>query len=866
MSRSQLVKAMLTQPTPSVAPTVTPHAAWITGTPIPRPRETFDGLFGPLQPITPLPVDRPPQGAERPAPRRWQYPVGWNMPIGVPGSEWKLVPFATLRQYADLYSICRACIQVRKEEILALEWDIVPTAEGEKVAAADRAARAEQEAAIRALKTFFAQPDPDYYNFHSWLSALLEEVFVVDALALYLHPSRERGKGVLGSDLAALELLDGTTIRPLLDHRGQTPRPPAPAYQQYLYGVPRVDLLDVILGRDVELLGEEPVREYRADQLLYLPYVRRTWTPYGFPPTERALIPIATGLKRQQWALDYFASGSIPGVFVVPDKSITNPQQLRQLQDALNAIAGDLAFRHQAIVLPGGSRVHETRDRALASEFDHLVIDQVAMAFDVTPSELGLMPSGRSEGLGGSGFHRAQAALIQRKATKPLLRWLKRAVFDLVIQELCGRRDLEWHWLGLEEAEDEEKKARINQIYVQLGVKSIDEVRTELGLPPWGLPETSIPMTFGPTAPTPLAPEPPLSHAALEEALEDEGEEPPPVLLAAQLAEVTALGNYVRHGKPVEAFRPAFLSPALVRAAAVMVAELGYRPGVRLVKRKLALSRRAHRERVLAPIRHRLIAQLRSHLYQAAGASKAAGPHTVDTLVSLLRAGYGEAFAAGRKEARAAPRASATWEAWLDDRAAAQRDYVTGFLQDVLAGALSDDAIDARLNLYAGTLTGAYEAGYASGVVDTVADGDDEAVQLTWYTSGDTNVCALCAERDGKSYTLAELLDEGFPGDGDFGDRCEGGPNCRCVVVYETTGKAVLALLHKRGNPEALIRWYVDDPEGRIRWGEPGDFDRCVAIASQYMDEEQAKGFCNLRHEEALGEWPAQHAAEERGR
>lgn len=864
MSRSDLVKAMLTQPQPQPVATVTPQAAWITGAPIPRPRETFDGLFGPLQPITPMPVDRPAPGADRPAPRRWQYPVGWNMPIGVPGSEWKLVPFATLRQYADLYSICRACIQVRKEEILALEWDIVPTTGGEKVASVDRATRAEQEAAIRTLKTFFAQPDRDYYNFHSWLSALLEEVFVVDALALYLHPSRERGKGVLGSDLAALELLDGTTIRPLLDHRGQTPRPPAPAYQQYLYGVPRVDLLDVILGRDVEVLGEEPVHEYRADQLLYLPYVRRTWTPYGFPPTERALIPIATGLKRQQWALDYFAAGSIPGVFVVPDKSITNPQQLRQLQDALNAIAGDLAFRHQAIVLPGGTRVYETRDRALASEFDHLVIDQVAMAFDVTPSELGLMPGGRSEGLGGSGFHRAQASLIQRKATRPLLLWLKRSIFDFVIQELCGRRDLEWRWLGLDEAEDEEKKARVNQIYVQLGVKSIDEVRTEIGLPPWGLPETSTPMAFGPTPPTPLAPEPPPAHDALEEALEDEGEEPPPVLLAAQLAEVSALGNYLRHGKPLEQFRPAFLTPALVRAAATAITELGHRPGVRLVKRKLALARRQERERALAPIRRRLIAQLRSHLHQAAG-KKAAGPHTVDTLVALLRAGYGDAFAAGRREAGAAPKPSAFWEDWLDSRAEDQRAYVTGFLQDVLAAALSDDALDARLGLYAGTLTGAYEAGYASGVVDEVGEGDEDAVQLTWYTSGDDNVCDLCAARDGQSFSLADLLDEGFPGDGGFGDRCEGGPNCRCVVVYETTGKAVLALLHKqRGNPEALIRWYVDDPEGRIRWGEDGDFDRCVAIASQYMDEEQAKGFCNLRHHEALGIWPAQHAAEER--
>ena len=64
-------------------------------------------------------------------------------------------------------------------------------------------------------------------NFHTEPFGLLEDVFVVDALSLYIHPSRVPGKGLLGSDLAALEVLDGTTIRPLLDVRGGTPRPPA---------------------------------------------------------------------------------------------------------------------------------------------------------------------------------------------------------------------------------------------------------------------------------------------------------------------------------------------------------------------------------------------------------------------------------------------------------------------------------------------------------------------------------------------------------------------------------------------------------------------------------------------------------------
>src|SRR5262249_33618070 len=47
-----------------------------------------------------------------------------------------------------------------------------------------------------------------------------------------------------------------------------------------------------------------------------------------------------------------------------------------------------------------------------------------------------------------------------------------------------------------------------------------------------------------------------------------------------------------------------------------------------------------------------------------------------------------------------------------------------------------------------------------------------------------------------------------------------------------------------------------------IGWGTPGDFARCVAQVTAHgrMTEEQAKGYCNLRHHDALGYYPATHA------
>jgi 8-oxo-dGTP pyrophosphatase MutT (NUDIX family) len=48
--------------------------------------------------------------------------------------------------------------------------------------------------------------------------------------------------------------------------------------------------------------------------------------------------------------------------------------------------------------------------------------------------------------------------------------------------------------------------------------------------------------------------------------------------------------------------------------------------------------------------------------------------------------------------------------------------------------------------------------------------------------------------------------------------------------------------------------------EEEIRWGEGGDFMRCVAQLTPHIGAEGALGYCNLRHHERLGYWPAQHA------
>lgn len=60
-----------------------------------------------------------------------------------------------------------------------------------------------------------------------------------------------------------------------------------------------------------------------------------------------------------------------------------------------------------------------------------------------------------------------------------------------------------------------------------------------------------------------------------------------------------------------------------------------------------------------------------------------------------------------------------------------------------------------------------------------------------------------------------------------------------------------------RGNAEELRRWYVHgEGAAKIRWGTEGDFDRCRRIAAKHMTPTQAAGYCNLRHQDAVGSPP----------
>lgn len=479
---------------------------------LPRPPEDFtQGAFSPFSPILPVPVDQPPEGADRPEPRRWQYTPGYDLPVGQPGQEGlKLVGFDTLARLAEVYSVARACVEHRKNQIRGIEWDIVPTPEAAKAYQGSPSQLADfGKRRAKALK-FFKRPDRDYFSYATWISAVLEEVLVYDALSVLIRPvwGKGRGKGVLGSDLESLMLVHGPTIRPLIDLHGATPRPPAVAYQQYLYGVPRSDLMAMIFQQDIEdsgLTGQE-VAAFKGDQLLYLPMITRAQTPYGFPPIERALIPIMTGLQKQGYQYDFFGESSVPHSYVIPGDTAMTPNQLRELQDALNAIAGDPAWKQKIIVLPPGSKVDPVRPLQTADQLDEIVMSQVCMAFGILPMELGILPRVSTTASPGAANQMAKMTQNQSEDTgsTPLLKYLA-DIFNVILQEVCDQDDMMFTFEGLQQEEDQDALTGVLVQQFQNGMRTLDECRQELNLQPYGLEETSEPLLVTPTGVTPIS-------------------------------------------------------------------------------------------------------------------------------------------------------------------------------------------------------------------------------------------------------------------------------------------------------------------------------------------------------------------------
>ena len=454
-------------------------------TPLPRNPWLAGVPFGPGSPITPGAIN-PVRADGRPDPRRYEFQVAQNINI----TETRLVPFKTLRASADQIDILRRCIEVIKNKVTGLDWDItLGTDASEKIAAtsggdhvrAMAKAREKYTDEINRMRSFWENPDrANGLTFSDWLMIALEEILVVDAWAVW--PQRS-----VGGDLYGLQILDGATIKPLLDDRGMRPMPPHAAFQQILYGFPRAEF--TANDDDPKADGE-----FSADDLQYLVRNRRTTSVYGFSPTERALPLADIYLRRQQWIRAEYTDGVLPELMFTTDAEWgTNPDLLRAYENIFNDdLAGQTQQRKRMRLLPAGMQPvqFDAYGEKFKDTLDDYLITSICGHYGVQPSEIGFAPKG---GLGGAGFEEGRAESAEAIGTQPLVNWISKMLTNISYTYLGMPRELEFKLMTSKRL-DNEANARKSQIEIASGGKTINERRSELGLPLLDTPQADMPI------------------------------------------------------------------------------------------------------------------------------------------------------------------------------------------------------------------------------------------------------------------------------------------------------------------------------------------------------------------------------------
>ena len=387
------------------------------------------GAFSPGRPIQQF----FPQGM---APRQWDFPVGYNVGARPRANERGRPSFDTLKAIIDAWDVARLCIDHIKRDLRSFELRFVPH-DGIEDDVSDQ---------VAAARKFWAKPDGQH-SFDSWLSLLLEDLLRYDAPVLYRNRTRA---GALGG----LDVVSGVTVAPLLDYYGRRPTGLAPAFVQFVSGVPALWLT--------------------ADALIYEPFMPLPESPYGLPPMEWLLLTANTDIRFQWYFLQFFSSGNIPDTFMEAPPDQSDPEQIIKFQAAWDAIMeGDQSQLHKVKWVPAGSKPAFHPQKNFDEAFPLYLTRKTAAAFGITPHDLGIVQDvNRSTG-------ETQVDVQFRIGTQPLLNWFAGLATEVTNDDL-GLPSIKAEFDTGREKEDRYAEAQAMDLYVKMGALSPDEVRRDI--------------------------------------------------------------------------------------------------------------------------------------------------------------------------------------------------------------------------------------------------------------------------------------------------------------------------------------------------------------------------------------------------
>jgi hypothetical protein len=359
----------------------------------------------------------------------------------------------TLRAFSNYYPILRACINYRKRQITQLEWDIVP-----KEVITDKKKKQVAEEKGKKLKERLLYPAGDKtMKFREFLNKMLEDVLILDAVAVYKR--QKKGGGLYG-----FLPIDASTIDLILNEDGTTPVPPNVAYAQKING--------------------EVVEKMTIEQLIYGMMNPRTNNPYGLSLVETLILTVTAALKLSSYNLAYLTEGNVPEGFVeLPKDVASNPEQLQLWQEAWDAMfAGDVRYQRKIKFLPEGMTWNPIRKQEdiQFERFEKWLLLQTCSVMEVAPQAIGFQFER------GKGATETEWEIGKERGLFPLANFLKE-IFDEIVQEDFAEPDYRFIWTNINPTNKKEESDVFGQL-VRTGAVSVDEWRIAEGFDPVGLP------------------------------------------------------------------------------------------------------------------------------------------------------------------------------------------------------------------------------------------------------------------------------------------------------------------------------------------------------------------------------------------
>ena len=862
--------------------------------PLPRPQDMFNSGFGPGIPLAPDAID--PLGPNgRTLPRRAQYLVAANLQLID-----RRVPWSVLRGLAEDVDVIARCIQIVQDALVGLEWSwgfstqilqqIMSETGETNSAKANVLARDKYGDELDRVQQFFKRPDKLMgYSFSQWLTDIIYSHLVYDGIVI--SPTYN-----LKGELLALSTIDTPTIKILLDNRGFRPQPPAPAYQQILYGFPRGEFQMEEADGD----GSVP-KEFMDSQLAY--YVRRPHpgSVYGYSQVEECINIATVYMQRQAWLHAEYSHGVTPKMLItVADTDTWTPEQLAFYEQVFNdRMAGQNQRRQQMQLLRPGMTPHQLQsmDEAYKSVYDEFLIMQIGAKFGIPQSQLGIT---QKSSIGGGAAGKQQSDQSEQFATDALRNFLIDCINDCARRFMGAGPELTITATGGGNDDDDLTRAQADQIDVSAGIRTRNEIRAERGVPLISEPEadqlaittgTGVSFLAGALA----AQEANTQATAAAAAAPTQGQQQAPEASTdgndSQGSHGNAdaghsggdaqggrdsgsgAGDAGRGGTSAGANTTGAGESTKPSTASVTPKDDPRQPDTDAAKEIAAFQKFAKSRIDRAQWRDFRFGYVEASLAKSLNAAGRAG----DTL-RIARLIKGDTPIAAGIAVRAGDTGRVLMlQRALDDSdpASGKWEFPGGTLEsgeNAAEAAVREWQEETGVNLPDGDVAGTWTSPdhkYVGHIYDVPSEAD-----VPLNVDGDSRPVANPDDPDGdNAETLAWMNVSDLPGNPAVRNEVQATP-WHQLATTDTAKSVNLAVLTanmhtlaKAGGADgadALRDWYNSGADGQIDWGSDGDFEACVAIAGKYIDNPE--GYCNERHQDATGAPPGKAPGESAGK